>query len=214
MQAGFLPFLPKPITDYSTVYTVRLNMVKIASQLDQNIIPVYCDEGVFRILIDIHLQRQNQFKVLIPMPGSFHTAKCLEHCIRKYIEETGIDDCLSKTKVVGVKAMKSVLEGTNYARSLKAILTLANAIESLKWEAFMENTDTTKYAGFISNIKKLQGILSKKDRNFSQDLYCVCDSSEELKLNFKKFNKNCSDKSEMCRYWDCVIILTSKLKKF
>ena len=95
------------------------------------------DEGVLRILIDIYLQRQNQFKVLVPMLGSFHTAKCLEHCIGKYIEDTGTDDCLSQTKVVGVKAMKSVLEGTNYTRSLKAILILAHATKSLKWEAFM-----------------------------------------------------------------------------
>ena len=77
----------------------------------------------------------------------------------------------------------------------------------------MENTDITKHAGFLSNIKKLQEALSKKDQNFSQDLYRVCaGSSEELKLDFDSFNKTCSDKSEMCRYWDGVIILTSKLK--
>ena len=168
---------------------------------------------MFQILIDIYLQRQSQFKVLVPMLESFHTAKCSEHCIGKYIEDTGIDDCLSQTQVVGVKAIKSVLEETNYARSLKAILILDHAIESLKWEAFMENTDTTKYAGFLTSIKKLQETLSKKDRNFSQDLYRVSvDSSEELKLDLEAFNKTCSDKSEMCRYWDGVIILTSKLK--
>ena len=53
------------------------------------------------------------------MLGSFHTAKCLEHCIGKYIDDTGIDDCLSQTKVVGVKTLKSVLEG---ARSLRDLL--------------------------------------------------------------------------------------------
>ena len=109
--------------------------------------------------------------------------------------------------------MKSVLEGSNYARSLKATLIFVHAIESLKWEAFVENTDITKYAEYLSNIKKLQEVLSKKDRNFSQELYCICaDSSKELKLQFETFNKTCSDKSEMCRYWDGVIILTSKLK--
>ena len=48
----------------------------------------------------------------------FHKVKRLEHCIRKYTEENGIDDCLSQLKVVGVKAkaMKSVLEGTDYAK--------------------------------------------------------------------------------------------------
>ena len=31
MQVGFLPFLPKPVIDYSTVYAIMLNMVKIAN---------------------------------------------------------------------------------------------------------------------------------------------------------------------------------------
>ena len=84
MQIGFLPFLPKPATDYLNVYVVMLNMVQIANQLDQKILPVYCDEGVLRILIDIYLQRQNQFKVLVPMLGSFRTAKCLEHYRKVY----------------------------------------------------------------------------------------------------------------------------------
>ena len=139
MQVGFLPFIPKPVTGYSTVYTAMLNMTKLASQLDKKILTMYCDEGVFRIVIDIYLQRQNQFQNFIPMLGSFRTAKCLEHCIGKYIHDTGIHNCLSQTKVVGVKTLKSVLEGANYARSLKAIVILAHTIESLKWEAFTNN---------------------------------------------------------------------------
>ena len=50
-------------------------MTTLANQLDQNILPVYCDEGVFRIVIDIYLRRGNQFQNLIPVLGSFHTAK-------------------------------------------------------------------------------------------------------------------------------------------
>ena len=132
MQVGFFPFIPRPVADYSTVSTAMLNMTPLANQLDQNILPVYCDEGVFRIVIDIYLQRRNQFQNVILMLGSFHTTKCLEQCIGKYIDKTGIDDCLSQTKVVGVKTLKSVVEGTNYTRSLKAIVILAQAIESLK----------------------------------------------------------------------------------
>ena len=132
MQVGFFPFIPRPVADYSTVYTAMLNMTPLANQLDQNILPVYCDEGVFRIVIDIYLQRRNQLQNVIPMLGSFHTTKCLEQCIGKYIDKTGIDDCLSQTKVLGVKTLKSVVEETNYTRSLKAIVILAQAIESLK----------------------------------------------------------------------------------
>ena len=40
------------------------------------------------------------------------------------------------TQVSGVNVIDAVLNGTNYARSLKGYLILANAIEKLKWEDF------------------------------------------------------------------------------
>ena len=49
-------FLPKPVTDYSIMYTVMLNMVKIENQPNQKILPVYCNEAAFRILTDIYLE--------------------------------------------------------------------------------------------------------------------------------------------------------------
>ena len=41
-----------------------LNMVKIANQLDQGIRQIFRDECVFRIVVDINFQQQNQFKHL------------------------------------------------------------------------------------------------------------------------------------------------------
>ena len=122
------------------------------------------------------------------MLGIFHTAKCLEHCIGKYIDDTGIDDCLSQTKVVSVKTLKSVLEGTNYARSLKAIVILAHAIESLKWEAFTHSNDMSTYGDFLSSMEGLQEALSKKDRKYCQNLYEIrMQTSGELRLEFEAF---------------------------
>ena len=60
--------------------------------------------------------------------------------------------------------MKSVLEGTNYERSLKAILILAHAIEILKWEALMEKTEIIKYAKFLSKDKQVRKIYHKGEK--------------------------------------------------
>ena len=53
MHVGFLPFIPHSITETSTVYTAMNNFLKVVEQLDQEHLPVFCDEGVFRIMIDI-----------------------------------------------------------------------------------------------------------------------------------------------------------------
>ena len=138
MHVGFLPFIPSPVTEYSTVFTAMVNFTKLVKQLKQDALPLFCDEGVFRIMIDIYLQKQDQFKSIIPMLGGFHTAKCFEHCIGKYIQGSGLEQSLKQTRVFGVKVADAVLNGTNYTRSLKGILILSNAIEMLKWNAFLE----------------------------------------------------------------------------
>ena len=65
-----------------------LNFVKVAKDLNQDALPVLCDEGAFRILVDIYLQHKDEFYMLIFILGAFHTAKCVEHCIGKYIQES------------------------------------------------------------------------------------------------------------------------------
>ena len=86
MHVGILPFIPKPVTEYSTFYTSMLNFVKIVKQFDQDAVLIFCDKGVFRILIDIYLQRKDEFQILIQMRGGFHETKCIKHCIDKYLE--------------------------------------------------------------------------------------------------------------------------------
>ena len=53
VHVGFLLFIPKPVTEYSTIYTSMLNFVKMSNPLDQKTLPLLCDEGVFRIVLDI-----------------------------------------------------------------------------------------------------------------------------------------------------------------
>ena len=47
MQVGFIPFIPSPVTDQSTVYTAMKNF--LFKQLD--------DEGVYRIVLKVYLKK-------------------------------------------------------------------------------------------------------------------------------------------------------------
>ena len=47
LQVGFLPFIPKPVTEHATVYTAMINFVKILKQLDQN--KNQCQNSVMRV---------------------------------------------------------------------------------------------------------------------------------------------------------------------
>ena len=76
--------------------------VALPEHLDQNTIPVFCDEGVFRLVLNIFLKKQSEFKCLIPMLGGFHMAKCVLHCIGKYLNGYGSKDRLVETNSFGI----------------------------------------------------------------------------------------------------------------
>ena len=133
------------------------------------------------------------------MLGEFHTAKCVEHCIGKYIGGGGIDDILNQTKVFGTKITESIVNGTDYGRSLKAILILSHAFAKLKWQAFFEHHDVTTLSDFLYDVRNLRTCLNSKDAVRSQEIYNICRSkSEKLQNEFEQFSIKCSANPELC----------------
>ena len=59
MHAGFLPFLPSPVTEYSMQCYEKLHSACWAAKA--RCFPSFCDEGVFRVAVDVFLQKQDQF---------------------------------------------------------------------------------------------------------------------------------------------------------
>ena len=59
-------------------------------------------------------------------------AKCVLHCIGKYLNGYGLKDGLVETNIFGIKALASVIYVSNYARALRGIQILQCAIEAVK----------------------------------------------------------------------------------
>ena len=82
---GFLPVIPHPVTDYSTVYTEMKNFQNILSQLQQSHLAITADEGVDHIAHEIQLQHPDEFKDLIFNMGSLHIIKVVLGCIESML---------------------------------------------------------------------------------------------------------------------------------
>ena len=160
--------------------------MKIAKQLDQDVLPIICDKGVSRILIDVYHPMKDEFQIVIQMLGRFYAAKCVQHCIEKYIQGFGIERTLRQTKVFCVNVADTVLYGINYKRSFKGYFILVNAIE--KWDAFLKTTDINPFDGLSDAIKSLQIAFVSKNFENSKLTYETCSSRCELiKQEFRKF---------------------------
>ena len=119
---------PKPVTEYSTVYTGLKNVQGILEQLEQQHLAVACDEGVYRIAREIMLQHPNEFENIILCLGSFHLIKVVMGSIGKYIEASGPEQIWIQNRIFEVNVVLSVLFGTNYNRSLKGLCQFAECI--------------------------------------------------------------------------------------
>ena len=205
MQVGFLPFLPYPVTDDATVYTALINFLNVLKQQKQKCLPVICDEGVFRILAQIVLQRPIEFQNILPMLGCFHLTKAVEHCLGKLLKGSGIEDALVETSCFGLKILEQVLGGTHYVRSLRGLIIIYESVRVLQWEAFLQSV-TTDYSSIIEAISKLKTCLKFKDVEASKEsLASVVEIISPLKTAFDAFCAKSGESSELCRYWNLVI---------
>ena len=136
MHTGFLPYIPHPVTEFSTVYTALKKFLAVLSRLNQTRLPVFCDEGVNRIVADITHHKKDEFSGINRLLECFHMAKAAQYSIGKLIKHTGLDDALVETGAFGISIIESVTSGSHYDRPLRGLLILEDAVEALKWKTF------------------------------------------------------------------------------
>ena len=115
-RIAFLPILTYPVNQYDIVYTVMKNLQDGLCNIDQLVLPVTCDEGIYHIAREIQLIRPDEFSNIILCLGSFQMAKVVLGCLGKYLKESGAENILVESCVFGVNVVDLVLEARNYSR--------------------------------------------------------------------------------------------------
>ena len=76
-RVGFLPVIPKPITEDASCHQLCLNFENVRQQVNQPTLPVWCDEQVFDKVVDILLSNPEKFKHLFRCMGPLHMVRIL-----------------------------------------------------------------------------------------------------------------------------------------
>ena len=199
MRVGFMPVIPHPVTEYATVRKSMTNFQSIRAQLKQPIMPVFCDEGVYHLMIDIILNEPEIFQDLFPMLGNFHLTKILLRCAGRYLGCSGIGDALIEGGVFGKKVLVSVLSGGHYVRSLHGMFVISEVFYSLAWKAFWKTK--VHDPALIQHFNDLRRLLQTKNRNKCVNEFQIAlTMTAELKEEFEVFLEECKEKSEICKY--------------
>ena len=211
-QIGFLPVLPYPVTEYDTVYTSLQNFKNILSQLSQNQMAVFCDEGVYHIAREIILKQATDFTGLVLCLGSFHMIKTTLACIGKYTSGSGCRAIWTKKKVFGLDVVKSVITAKDYERSIDGIRSLGECISRLQWVAFFDN-NVSKYSDDLKLLLALKNAISKKQNELSRNLLQEFKtSSSKMIAEFEILRKQRSESSETFHYWDNFLKMVHQLR--
>ena len=116
--------------------------------------------------------------------------------------------------VFGVNVVESVLNGSNYVRSLKGLQLLKETLSRLQWvEFFKTDNNKDKNSDQLETVKRLREAISEKSKEASRGVVENFESScDTLIQDFDKFiHAGCED-SETFQYWNTFLKLMSTLE--
>jgi hypothetical protein len=210
MRVGFLPVVPRPITERATVRHCLTNLQSVRRQLSQTSMAVWCDEGVFAIACDIYLHETEQFHDVLLCMGPFHWTRVLLRCQGKLLRGSGPDDALIECAVFGPGVIESVLNGSHYVRALTGMLIVEDLIRSLQWKIFWNHKDKAAYPA-LAQLQVLQSKLAENQR-CPEEFQTIIGEVEELYQDFRDFEKECEAKSELCQFFGVWLQLVAVIK--
>ena len=176
------------------------NFVSLCNQLEQDKIPMYCDEKVYCIVKEIQFIRKEEFSSIIPCLGTFHTIKTLMKSIGKSLHGSGAESVLLNAADYGPTIIdKSILGTSHYNRALEGLSVLAESISRLVFKEFFEDKDMHEYDFEIQQIALMRKHVSEKNtgqilihlnnfasnKKFYNDFRNVLIARSELNENFK-----------------------------
>ena len=170
----------------------------VVKQLRQEILPLWSDEGVFNIIVDIFLHEPEKFLDLFPCMGPFHWCRVGLRVAGKLLKGTEIDDAMVECGIFGPVVISSVLDDTHYAQAFTGMLIVEDLVMGMAWRAFWKVHDVKDYPVLV-DVQVIITKLQKQQRCvklFDKALTKI----DKLQDDFEKFLRAAEERSELCAY--------------
>ena len=122
---------------------------------------------MMKVCSTLFLTLSNSFGLLktnlYPCLAASTQERFVEHCIGKYLRGSGVEDALVETGVFSVKVEESTMNGSHYIKSVRRKSILADALNTLKWEAFWKTNNGADFGDILSAADQLKIAFKEKD---------------------------------------------------
>ena len=143
-KIGYLPMIPASPTSYDTVFTILKRSIGIADKLELPSITIVFDMAIYLKAQDIRWADKKLFDRTGIRLGEFHTCMNFLGVIGKRFRDAGLYDLVIKAEVVAIGSVNAVLEGKQYNRAIAAHKVVVEAMEHLRFEAFLGSLPESK----------------------------------------------------------------------
>ena len=207
----YLPVIEASPTEYSTVNTILTNSVKLANQLELESMVVVFDQAIYAKAQIIRWKDPEIIKKLVIRLGEFHTMMSYLGILGKRFGVAGLQDIIVEAGIVAVGSINGVLSGKHYNRAMRVHKLVYEALERLRFKAFMDSLSKEDEECVRSKIQRLQESFDSKT-DFADVL-----SSEymnELSLKYDLFITHESENRPTFALWSSYLSMVGSLLSF
>lgn len=155
-HVGYLPVIDASPTDLNTVHTILSRSIAIADSLEQKEVVLVMDQAIYAKAQEIRWQTNSYSERIVVRMGEFHTAMVYLSCIGKLYGDAGFQDILIESDLVAAGSIDGVISGHHYNRSIRAHKLLMEALQKLRWWAYLDTLTQEQNAAALKVATDLQ----------------------------------------------------------
>jgi len=152
---GYLPIIDASPTEMSTVTTILTQSIDIANKLDLKDIVLVMDQAIYAKAQEIRWQNEEFERRIIIRLGEFHTVMMFLGVIGKRFRDAGLEDVMIESGIVASGSMNGVMNGHHYNRSMRSHKIVAEALQKLRFEAFLQTCTEEELHAITSTTENL-----------------------------------------------------------
>jgi hypothetical protein len=204
----YLPFINAPPSDFSTIYTTLLKLVETATALGQEHILVTADLAIYSKAVQILWTEPDPLAGRVTMRlGGMHLTMSFMASIGKLFSDGGLHNMLTDSEVYAAASVTLMLQGKQYARGLRGIRLVHEALFHL----FLSGAESFAVKHKLpwlddSTVHLIRDLQHAFKTQSSEACSAVCQEiemslSSSLLSTLDKFKATGREQSATFRYW-------------
>lgn len=177
-------------------------------ELQNRYLTVVCDQAIYAKVQHIRWKDDEMKEKLIIRLGAFHAIMSFCGTIGKRFNNSGFQDILVESDVIGPSSINGIVSGKHYNRCMTVHKVLYEALERMRFSAFLRSLDDIEEEHIRSFIERFRGNV------LSSEQVCQSPVMELISERYANFVNQCREINPTFDFWSSYIDMVGCLLLF